>query len=724
MGYLLDSVYLVAAVVTAPLWMRKKRGGWGERFGRMSPLDSTEKKRVLLHAVSVGEVNALRPLVPLLEEKYDVVICVTTDTGKQRAEELFGARHSIVRYPLDFTRAVNRFLDAVKPSCVVLVELELWPNFAKGCKRRGIPIGIVNGRLSSRSLRGYLLLKPLLMWTFRRLRFCAVQDAVYAKRFARVGVRKDRISVTGQMKWDIASVEVDQKAVDALATRLGIDRARPLIVAGSTAPGEHQMLHEAIGPDVQLLCAPRRPEWFEHASDELGRCFRYSETQRPILAGDTINRYLLDVIGQLSHAYALADIIFVGRSLVSYHGSDPMEPASLGKAVLIGPHHEDFRVTVETMLKEDALRIVTTENLKSVIRDLLNNKKERGELGQRGRACVESHRGASVRNVACIDEALAEVPAQEKEPVAEIAQEAVVEEDGVRESDLLAAIASRASELPDFVEVGPGDDAAVLKVPRKQMLVTTDQVVEGVHFHSDASVEHIANHALGRALSDIAAMGGAPRACTATAAIRSGWQHAEALFEAMHTQALEWECPLIGGDIASHEGPTVLSVTVLGDRHKSVGPVLRSGAKVGDGVYVTGSVGGAKASDWTAAIASRIKTGQWLCDVLGKALHAMIDVSDGLGIDASRVAQASGVRFELDSATIPCVEGMEWREAMAWGGDYELCFVASGDVPEACAQTSVAITRIGVVSEGDGVVMRTTGGEKIDVSTLGWDHVI
>ncbi|MHC4975572.1 MAG: 3-deoxy-D-manno-octulosonic acid transferase [Planctomycetota bacterium] len=406
MGYLLDGVYWVIAVLSAPLWMRKKRGGWDERFARIETLPSSTKTRVLLHAVSVGEVNALRPLVPLLEENYDLVICVTTDTGTERAKMLFEGRAHIVRYPLDFSKCVRRFLDAVQPKAVALVELELWPNFVGECRKRNIPVGVINGRLSSRSFRGYLLARPLFGWTFGRLAFCAVQDDTYARRFRWAGARKRTIKVTGQMKWDIASVDIDETKAEELARRFGIDRTRPLIVAGSTAPGEHQLLHESVPPDVQLLCAPRREEWFSHAADELGRCMLYSRTDRAILSGDTLNRYLLDTIGLLSLAYWLADIVVIGRSFEKYHGSDPMEPASLGKPVIIGPYHEDFEVTVGTLVEGGAAIVTDSEHLRGEIGELLGDPERRERMGQRGLECVRQHQGASERNVRLIREAL------------------------------------------------------------------------------------------------------------------------------------------------------------------------------------------------------------------------------------------------------------------------------------------------------------------------------
>jgi 3-deoxy-D-manno-octulosonic-acid transferase len=169
-------------------------------------------------------------------DPLDVVIATTTDTGTARARELFGGRYRLVRYPFDFSAAVDRLLDAVRPDAVALVELEVWPNFVASCDRRGIPVAVINGRLSARSFRRYRLARPFLSPTFARLAAVAAQDEAYAVRFRAMGVPAERVAVCGTMKWDTAQVVDDEGDASAkLALDLGIDRSRPLVVAGSTA---------------------------------------------------------------------------------------------------------------------------------------------------------------------------------------------------------------------------------------------------------------------------------------------------------------------------------------------------------------------------------------------------------------------------------------------------------------------------------------------------------
>lgn len=484
-----DLAYSVGAVLLLPVWARKSRQDWRERLGHTSPLPPTSvssaassgsarnadgvstnaRPRILLHAVSVGEVNTLRGLVPLLARNAEVVISVGTDTGIARARAIFASEAPsigvasapradaasgsvsqtssqairIVRYPLDFSRCVNRFLDAVRPDVVGLVELEVWPNFVASCARRGIPIGVINGRLSSRSFKGYRCIRPIIGPTFSRLAFAAVQDEHYAQRFMHMGVPKDRVSVTGSMKWDSAldamrllgssegtggqaittsaavsgATPVEFPGASELAAQMGIDRTRPLIVAGSTAEGEEALLHESCPTGVQLLCAPRKPERFDEAAAAMPGCARRSQTRTVApkrtavgtgltptgLGSNRVrDRFLLDTIGELRTAYALADVVVMGRSFGNLHGSDPLEPIGLGKATIIGPRFGDFATIVDALVEAGAIQIVNGGELRNVLSRLLNDPARRAEMARRGRACITQHAGATAKHAAIL----------------------------------------------------------------------------------------------------------------------------------------------------------------------------------------------------------------------------------------------------------------------------------------------------------------------------------
>ena len=408
-GWPVDILYLSLGVLAAPLWLRKSRGGWDERFGKVDPIGEKQRPRLLIHGVSVGEQAALRALVPLLAERCELVITATTDTGVARARELYGSVAEIRRYPLDFSWSVRRFLRAVAPDAAALVELEIWPQFIAECRARGIPVAVINGRLSAGSFRGYRRLRPVLRGTFASLDFAAVQDEDYAKRFRAMGVPDARCQVTGSMKWDTVSLREPgappaARAI-ALATDLGIDRARPLIVAGSTAPEETGPLHAACPPGVQLLVAPRKPEWFDGAWTELGKCVRRSGGGSNDQAGAK-DRFLLDTIGELGAAYELADLVFVGRSLADYGGSDPIEPIALGRATLIGPHHSNFSQIVHDLSDRGSLTVVSRGELGLAVRDLLGSPGKRATMAASGQALIRSRWGASHRHAVLLLELL------------------------------------------------------------------------------------------------------------------------------------------------------------------------------------------------------------------------------------------------------------------------------------------------------------------------------
>lgn len=401
---LLDCLY-IPVLLTAPIWMRKKRTGWDQRFGHVdemfdeSAIDP-ERPRVMLHSVSVGEVNALRAIVPILAKDAEVFVSTTTDTGLARAQSLYGdIDHArVVRYPLDCSWVVDRFLDRVRPDVVGLVELEVWPNFIKRCVKRNIPIGIINGRLSARSFKGYRKARALLRPTFARLSFACVQDQDYAGRIRAMGVASDRVRITGTMKWDSISTEPRDTPTDralSIALELGVDLDRPIVVAGSTGPTEEALMHESVPDDVQLIIAPRKTERFDEAAASVPGAIRRSSGVR---APEGTNRFILDTIGELSSAFELADIVVMGRSFNDQFGSDPIEPAALAKPVIIGSRYGDFESAVGLLQGANAIRVETRETLPGAIRLLLDDPDQRRSMGEAARACVRSQQGASAEH--------------------------------------------------------------------------------------------------------------------------------------------------------------------------------------------------------------------------------------------------------------------------------------------------------------------------------------
>lgn len=276
--------------------------------------------------------------------------------------------------------------------------------------------------------------------------------------------------------------------------------------------------------------------------------------------------------------------------------------------------------------------------------------------------------------------------------------------------------------------VGPGDDCAVIRSPGGDtQLLTVDQLVASRHFEPDTDLDLIARKAIARSVSDIAAMGGTPAWSLGTGVLPVGYPHADTLFDAMHKWANHWRCPLIGGDIASHgspDHPLTLTVTVGGTVPDDAQPVLRSGAKPGDRLYVTGQIGGSFESGWHLRFEPRVEVGQWASRINA---HAMIDLSDGLGRDANRIAVASGVRIELDASKLPISHRCaDWQQAVSEGEDYELLIAL--DPHQRINDCPIQLLGpIGTVKaceqdQPPSATIVDAYGTAHDASSMGWDH--
>lgn len=419
---LADLVYAVAAILYLPIALYnasvigKNRAGWGQRFGRI-PYFPNSECRIWIHAVSLGEINATPKLVKSLLDRLPdatVVISATTDTGYRRAIELYGVER-VFRFPLDFSWVIRRALNLIRPSLIVLVELEVWPNLVSEAARRNVPVVVVNGRLTERSAKRLSWLGPAMRRTFAQLTWVGAQEDTIAARFRAVGVDAPRISVTGSVKWDTALV-ADRVAGDAeLAQALGLDRSRPILVCGSTGPEEEAILLDAYDelarglPETKwprLVLIPRKPERFEEVATLIASrgfdCVRRSshpdEANPANLRSESI--ILGDTMGELRKFYSLADLVFIGRSLVRMGGSDPMEAAALGKPILIGPHADNFRQPVEVLAVGGALQIVSNkEEFISILLEFSAAPDLWKERGRRGRDVVLANQGATEKTV-------------------------------------------------------------------------------------------------------------------------------------------------------------------------------------------------------------------------------------------------------------------------------------------------------------------------------------
>ncbi|MGB2986041.1 MAG: glycosyltransferase N-terminal domain-containing protein, partial [Phycisphaerae bacterium] len=367
-------------------------------------------------------VDALRERLP----KFELVFSTTTDTGYARAVRLYGAE-SVFRFPLDFSFVISRVLRRVKPSMIVLVELEVWHNLVRMATRRGIPVVVINGRLTAHSAKRFRWLGRAARSMFRDLAWVGAQDETIASRFRTLGVKQDRIEITSSLKWDSAAVTDQIEGAEALGCALGIDRSRPLWVCGSTGPGEEAVILDAyrrilgdwpvLARDVQakstqrgdvagptLAIVPRKPERFDEVARVIQRagfrCVRRSDHDDANPIGSCPEPVVLlgDTMGELRKFYSLADVVFVGRTLVPLGGSDPMEVAALGKPIVAGPYTDNFQLPVGALRAADAIRIVESAGaLPSVVGAILQDRALAEQLGSRARQVVINNQGATNR---------------------------------------------------------------------------------------------------------------------------------------------------------------------------------------------------------------------------------------------------------------------------------------------------------------------------------------
>ncbi|KPK80775.1 MAG: hypothetical protein AMJ81_11315, partial [Phycisphaerae bacterium SM23_33] len=282
LGWILNVAYALALVGTSPMWLArmirhgKYRRDWAQRLGRV-PRRYGLQPVIWIHGVSVGEINAARQLVAELHGQlpdYRVLVSSTTDTGLAAAQRLFAPEHKVFRWPWDFSFAVDAALKRLAPAMVILVEGDVWPNFVGRCRRRGIPVVVVNGRIGPhKGFPRYRRIRPLAARMFNSLAAIGVQDEAYARLFRRLGVRDDQLVVTGMMKYDTAQIGDRVAGQDELAAALGITPDQKLLVAGGTGAGEEPIVLDAFeqlrrqpGRQARLAIVPRKPERFDEVA--------------------------------------------------------------------------------------------------------------------------------------------------------------------------------------------------------------------------------------------------------------------------------------------------------------------------------------------------------------------------------------------------------------------------------------------------------------------------
>jgi 3-deoxy-D-manno-octulosonic-acid transferase len=410
-------------LLSLPYWLLesvrhgKYRGGLSERLGRVPQRLSTPSGRsgIWVHAVSVGEVVAITGLVFELRRQFPhhrVVVSTTTATGQKIARQRFG-EDSVFYFPLDFAFAIHPYLRLLRPQLIVLAETEFWLNFLRQAHQNGAKIAVVNARISDRSWPGYKRFRRIVAGVLKNVDLFLAQTEEDSRRLRDIGAVPARIEVSGNLKFDVP-IPSPPAMVDNLRLALEGVHAGPVLVCGSTMDGEESLLIQAFEnilvshPRAVMILAPRRPERFAEVAALLEKLhiqfWRRSRWQgEPILGGVL----LLDTIGELSALYALADVAFVGGSLVPMGGHNIIEPALYGVAIVTGNHTENFRDIVGLFQSRDAVRIVGPAELPLVLMELLSDDAERAAMGHRAAETLRSQMGATKKTVEALCKLLA-----------------------------------------------------------------------------------------------------------------------------------------------------------------------------------------------------------------------------------------------------------------------------------------------------------------------------
>lgn len=495
LGYVMLGVLIAPWFIFKAITTQKYRAGIGQRLGDI-PHREREGQSIWIHAVSVGELLAARPLIRELQSRWpqhEIVVTYTTRTAAEIARrELKGVYHCYS--PLDLSWVVAKFFSRLRPALIVLMELELWPNWLMQAANAGVPVLLANGRISDKSFRNYMRFAPLLGRAYGGISHWAMQDETYAQRAAQLAARSPQwrhrvwletdagwqvgaqdlsfeahrqwqehsaeyfsaaaggdaallprtfdperrsegkphqplafdgawrvygepmvqapVSIAGNMKYDSLKGQADAAKVAEFRALFGLSEGEKVLVCGSTHPGEHEAIIEML-PRLGVRCVlvPRHPERYASVREMLTKAgFPWINRsalsrERPAPANAVI---ILDTVGELATVYALADVVFVGGSLIPHGGQNMAEPVALGKATLFGPHTENFKATVRELLEvRGALRVRSAAELESEIKRLLADANARAALGNAGQARLMASRGALARYLALVDALLA-----------------------------------------------------------------------------------------------------------------------------------------------------------------------------------------------------------------------------------------------------------------------------------------------------------------------------
>ena len=445
--FVIDLVYLVYIILVIPYYLFKfatshyHRQGLSERFGFIRKRE-TSRKCIWLHGASVGEINASEILIRQIRElypDYELVISTTTPSAQKLAKKKYPETMSFF-FPIDLSIIIRRVLNRIRPSLIILIEQELWLNLIRIADSRNIPVILLNGRMTKHSTRRYRLIKPLIRRIWNKVSYLCVQNEEYLKRFRHLGIHSDKLKITGNMKYDLLEPVSDKGALLALIPMSGAtsgfdtgtlpqaERRRSpdlivgdisykqifgindndlVIIAGSTHPPEEEIIIDAYSQlrnkftNLRLIIAPRHPFRF----DEVDKIIRTKglEVSRRSNPPDAMNKsavILLDTLGELNKVYQIADIVFVGGSMIPRGGQSILEPAAAGKAMIFGPDMSNFRDIADLLIKEGAaISVPDKSGLYQAFLSLLAEPARRNRIGAKAKDIISRYQGATAQNI-------------------------------------------------------------------------------------------------------------------------------------------------------------------------------------------------------------------------------------------------------------------------------------------------------------------------------------
>ena len=423
MAILTDMGYLIFFVLASPYFLikilrtGKYRKGFRERLGAVERRES-QSPCVWIHGVSVGEVLTAKPFVAEFERRHpdwEVVISSTTNTGIEVAKKHYPHKR-VFYFPLDFSCVTSRVIKKIRPSVILLMELEVWPNFIRAAEKEGAKILILNYRISEKAFKLQKRFWVFMRKSYERIAHICVQTEQYGSRLRELGVEAEKIQITGSMKYDSVRTEIEQSRTRQLKDDLGVKEEEKILLGASTHRSEEVALLDVFAglkkdfPALRLIIVPRHAERFEEVAALLdSRGVNYIRKSRinkdARVEGDAI--IFGDTMGELTDMTSLSDIVFVGGSLIPHGGQNMLEAAGFAKVVLFGPHIFNFQETVDLLLEEDAAVMVhSVEELEAKISGLLKDAEKAAQMGQRAQRVIEARKGATMRNVKAVEKVL------------------------------------------------------------------------------------------------------------------------------------------------------------------------------------------------------------------------------------------------------------------------------------------------------------------------------